>query len=285
MRPVGFLEDRTVKYACQYAIIQFLPFVETGEFANVGVVLVCPDTGYFDFAVDRRGWGHISEFFFPLDRPIYTAAIERLNDDLDRIKALTKGYLPGGELEARWIELGRRRDGIVRYAPARAILADDPAKALADLFARYVERNFVTAEYPETLLERTVRGALIGADLAGQFKNVPLGPDYFRIRLPFVQMDGDHPVKAIKPLFLAHDEPKNILLHGGAWRDRLLRLKKHRCLPDKILIPSNRPTTDDLRAKAYQDICVELENEGFEVSQISDLSRITGFARSEPTRS
>jgi hypothetical protein len=64
------------------------------------VVLVCPDTGYFDFTVDPRGWGHISEFFSPLDRPIYTAAIGRLNDELRRIKGLTEGYLLGGELEA-----------------------------------------------------------------------------------------------------------------------------------------------------------------------------------------
>ncbi|TAM57619.1 MAG: DUF3037 domain-containing protein [Rhodanobacter sp.] len=35
------------RFACQYAIIRFLPYAETGEFANVGVVLACPATGYF----------------------------------------------------------------------------------------------------------------------------------------------------------------------------------------------------------------------------------------------
>ncbi|HVK54151.1 MAG TPA: DUF3037 domain-containing protein, partial [Burkholderiales bacterium] len=29
--------------ACHYAIVRFLPFVETGEFANVGVVLFSPN--------------------------------------------------------------------------------------------------------------------------------------------------------------------------------------------------------------------------------------------------
>ena len=37
------------KFAYRYAIVQFQPYSETGEFANVGVVLVCPETGFFDF--------------------------------------------------------------------------------------------------------------------------------------------------------------------------------------------------------------------------------------------
>lgn len=30
------------KLACQYAVVRFLPYAETGEFANVGVALACP---------------------------------------------------------------------------------------------------------------------------------------------------------------------------------------------------------------------------------------------------
>jgi len=28
------------KFACQYAIVRFLPYLETGEFANVGIVML-----------------------------------------------------------------------------------------------------------------------------------------------------------------------------------------------------------------------------------------------------
>lgn len=34
------------KFACQYAIDRFLPYMETGEFANVGIVMLCPDAGF-----------------------------------------------------------------------------------------------------------------------------------------------------------------------------------------------------------------------------------------------
>ncbi len=33
---------KTGKVACNYAIIRFLPYPETEEFVNVGVVLACP---------------------------------------------------------------------------------------------------------------------------------------------------------------------------------------------------------------------------------------------------
>ena len=42
------------KYACQYAIVRFLPYLETGEFANVGIVMLCPDAGFFDFKLLRH---------------------------------------------------------------------------------------------------------------------------------------------------------------------------------------------------------------------------------------
>ncbi|WP_253275820.1 DUF3037 domain-containing protein, partial [Xanthomonas vasicola] len=35
-----------MRVPCQYAIVQFLPYPETGEFANVGVVLACPQMRY-----------------------------------------------------------------------------------------------------------------------------------------------------------------------------------------------------------------------------------------------
>lgn len=36
----------SMRVPCQYAIIQFMPYPETGEFANVGVVLACPQMRY-----------------------------------------------------------------------------------------------------------------------------------------------------------------------------------------------------------------------------------------------
>ena len=53
------------KLACRYAILKFLPYTETGEFANVGVVLACPATGFFGFKLETRRYARFTDFFRP----------------------------------------------------------------------------------------------------------------------------------------------------------------------------------------------------------------------------
>lgn len=64
------------QFACRYAIVQFAPHVETGEFANVGVVLMCPQTGYFDFKLQTRKHKRVTDFFDELPRDVYLRAVQ-----------------------------------------------------------------------------------------------------------------------------------------------------------------------------------------------------------------
>ena len=59
------------KFACQYALLRFRPFVETGEFANVGVVLLAPEARFFGFKLlNKQRHGRITHFFHQLDRKV-----------------------------------------------------------------------------------------------------------------------------------------------------------------------------------------------------------------------
>lgn len=42
---------------CNYAVVRFLPYRETGEFVNVGVVLYCREAGFFDVALEPKSGG------------------------------------------------------------------------------------------------------------------------------------------------------------------------------------------------------------------------------------
>ncbi len=75
-------------FACRYAVVQFLPYAETGEFANVGIALLCPDTGYFGFRLQNaRRTKRITGFFERLDRSIYVRALDLFQQELGRVKA------------------------------------------------------------------------------------------------------------------------------------------------------------------------------------------------------
>jgi hypothetical protein len=274
------LEEWVVKHACQYTIIQFLPFAESGEFANVGIALVCPDLGYFGFKVNAQ-WRRMKDFFAPLEQRIFNTAIDRLKDELKRVDAMATALPGGADVEALWHELVRRRDGIIRYATPRAILADDPNETTKALVRRYVEHDFASIEYQERRLERTVREVLTGARLSGEFRRARLGEERFHITLPFVQMDGEHATKVIKPLFLAHDEPTKIIIHGTDWLGRLDRLRRHHALPDDVLIPVASPATQDACWEAFSEIRHDLEVAHFQVKSIDDRREIVTFAQGD----
>ena len=48
------------KVACQYAIVRFAPFVETGEFANVGIIMMAPKQRFFAFELELKRYKRIT---------------------------------------------------------------------------------------------------------------------------------------------------------------------------------------------------------------------------------
>jgi hypothetical protein len=276
-----------MKTTCEYAIIRFLPFPETGEFANVGIVLTCPERIYFHYTLATRGWGRISKFFEGLDQRIYRQARSVLIDELARIEELYRRgdhvlekHRMSASLERQHLfaELIRPRDGLVRFSAPRMVLAEEPAEALDELYRFYVEREFVTKEYQERVLDRGVRLLLSEASLGLRYRPHAIGDEEFHVNFPFVWLKGAHPHKAIKPLNLDQEEASGILDHGGHWVDRVRRLAKRGLLPDSLLFVAKQ-ATHDARGRAAREITGDLQASGANVTEIRDRQAILAFAR------
>ena len=247
------------KYACQYAIVRFLPYLETGEFANVGIVMLCPDAGLFEFKLLNRV-RRITAFFEELDAGIYRRALKDFQHELQRVrKWLEPEGAHGMDVElARHLfaELTRPREAMMRFDGMRVVLADDPAQQFDELFGHYVERNFATKAYQEQLLEKNVRRILMGAKLDKQYRPETLGDAAgYHTRFPFVHRENEHAVKAIKPLHLAHEDPAQIYDHGWAWLGKVDKLRALKLLPDQVLFTVQAPAeTVGERFAMYQEI-------------------------------
>ena len=116
--------------ACRYAVLQFSPFRETGEFANAGVILLCPETGYFGFKLQTQRAKRITDFFDELPREIYLRAIKAMQDELQRVAQLvadTPAHGLSDALRHLFDALIHPREAMVRFGPARAVLTLDPA--------------------------------------------------------------------------------------------------------------------------------------------------------------
>jgi hypothetical protein len=142
------------EFACQYALLRFRPFAETGEFANVGVVLMAAEAGFFGFRLLKR-YGRLTQFFYPFDREVYLNGRELFKEELQRFAGeLRRDALDGGRAapnlllaSKRFAELVRSRDAMLHFDQQRLILADDPATKLDALYDHYCERNFMSREY------------------------------------------------------------------------------------------------------------------------------------------
>ena len=71
--------------ACHYAIVRFMPFVETGEFGNVGIVLFSPTARYFGFKLLGQRYSRITNFFEQLDTKLFRASMHATQAELQRV--------------------------------------------------------------------------------------------------------------------------------------------------------------------------------------------------------
>lgn len=271
-------------FACRYAVIQFLPYAETGEFANVGIVLQCPDKGYFGFRLQHaRRTKRITSFFERLDRTVYVRALDIFQQELQRVARQFENEdfsrIDADTARQLFMALTHPREAIFRFSPVRAIMAAAPEKEIDALFGRYVEHDFATPEHREEVLEKRIGQLLRQLPLEKPFQAHTIANDETRARFPFVVMENGQPIKAIKPLFLAQDEPYKIFEHADYWLPKMRRLRARNMLPDATLISTEAPPEDDTnRFRAFSEVTRELLDLGLLTAATHDENAIRQFA-------
>nr|WP_314605906.1 DUF3037 domain-containing protein [uncultured Janthinobacterium sp.] len=273
------------KFACQYALLRFRPFVETGEFANVGIALIAPEARFFGFLILKR-YARITQFFHQLDRQIYLDGRQLFKEEMDRFALeLRRLALDGRKTQpdvvlARnlFAEVVRPREAMLQFADQRVVIAEDPKAKLLQLFDHYVERNFVTKEYQERLLENNVRKLLFNAQVGARYQREKVGTEDFAVNFPFVDMVEGKAERVIKPLYLAQGDSTKILTHGGQWVDKVRRLRKRNALPPKVLFPVTQPAANTKPYHAFQEIMQDLLAENVQVVAADDERQILKFA-------
>jgi hypothetical protein len=273
------------KFACLYTVVHFAPFVETGEFANVGIVIMAPNERFFGFKLMGRRHSRVTQFFEQLDAKVFRGAMGVLREELERTKSLLKQHGFDKRLKHNDVDFAKRvfaeivrpRETVIKFSETRAVLVEDVGAKLEELYGHYVERDFVTREYQETVLERGLRKWLWQAQVGERFTRLEVGNEEYHVVFPFVECDRDTPIKAIKPLHLAHPQPSKILDHGGQWLFRVHTLKRKDLLPPNVLFAVSQPEADGPRGKACSEIIGELQEAGVRVLPIVDKAKILDF--------
>lgn len=277
------------RIACQYAIVRFMPYIETGEFANVGILLWAPKIRYLGFKLLRKKHARITQFFEELDRGVYLKTMANLGAELCRVQGMLKDQIAEfgdddreyGFHKGLFQELIRPRETIVRFSEQRAVLAENPEQALTELYEHYVGRNFVTPEYQETILERGIKKLLEQRDLAKRFTKRRIEDQLYRVTFPFVEQKDNEAIRVIKPLFLGQNDSTAIIEHGGKWKLKVDQLRKRNLLRGPVLFPVKGPEpgqVNDLRVEAFEETLANLAGDGIEIALHTEKDRILEFA-------
>jgi hypothetical protein len=144
------------------------------------------------------------------------------------------------------------------------LMAEDPARKLADLFSHYVTRQFATdKEHQETVMTNHLRTLFMETKL-NEFYREPgsLGRNDYEVTVPFVYRQANRVIRAIKPLNLNQESTTKVADHGDMWVSRTRRLNTLEALPELIIFPVKEPTEGTARKEAAQGITEELRSYG-----------------------
>lgn len=276
------------KTACLYAIVRFMPYIETGEFANAGIVMIAPNARYFGFKLLKHRYGRITRFFEELDSDVFKSTMTTLTEEFKRIDNILKqnGFdrrHKVNDIEFAkniFFEITRPRETILRFSEPRGVLSEEPKKTLKELFSYYVDREFVTKEYRQKSLERGLSLMLAKAKINERFVQQKLGDTEYQVIFPFVEIQNNHPTKVIKPLYLNQDESFRIIEHGGKWEFRIRELRKRNILdPGNVLFALEGPKENGNRLDAYHEVFEMLEDIGSKVVHYNETEEIILFAQ------
>ncbi|WP_084331463.1 DUF3037 domain-containing protein [Ignatzschineria larvae DSM 13226] len=273
-------DEMNQKVALRYAVIQFMPYIETREFANVGVVAVCPNTGYFDYKLITK-YQRLTKFFRELKAQQCKASLKFFEQELLNIKNLfANERMPAEVARSIFDTLTRDREAIVRTSNISVRMVANEAQALNQLFDYYVNHNFVEENNEQRLTDR-VTALVKSFELDHPFHRGEIGNEDFKISFPLIQRDDNRePHKIIKPLYLG-PESKQIYEKSDSWMGKIVRLKRLNFLKNttNILFAFEKPQElNKSQERALKCVLQDMKDNNIQVADYQNQEQIYAFS-------
>lgn len=268
-----------MKFALNFCTVRFMPFAETSEFANVGVVVFAPQIGYVDFKLAPPKFKRVSDFFDDLDGALYSSAIYTFEDELHYVKKYGS-ELTGDSLVNFMQEITRTREGIMTFSETGVVLTDNPKNTLSLLFDRFIGRNFAeNKEYREKQMVKALRKELSESISNVRYKEQSLDTGFSSFKLPLVAMATNR-VKAIKPLAFNQQSPLLLADHGDRWISRVRHLIKGDAIrKDDFLFTIEKPKSKKREfLAAFNTVEEGMKDLGVQIISFDKKSEIIKFA-------
>lgn len=267
---------------CLYAIVRFSPYIETDEFANVGIVLCVPKTGFIGFKLAPPRFKRVNQFFDDLDSKLFSATRNNIEQEFCRLQNHAH-TVNDQQLADIFIELVRERESVIRFSEVRtALMKIEPQEFIETLYSKFIGRGFLTPEYRENVMVKEIRNDLKIKGIP-KFKEDKIVSDLIEATFPLVNKDAEP--KVIKPLTFQHTTTTKIIEHGELWLWKVKRLIKTNSLSERnILLPFEEPKCKNVKLKkAYQEVVNGFEDLNVQVCTFKNKKTLIEFATRDIT--
>lgn len=119
---------------CNYALLRFMLYPQTGEVVNVGVVVNCQQPCFLHFFAEEQMPDRVKVLFSEYDAAAFAGVVEAMEKEVKRIRARVS--VPQ-DCQFAFNELVRRRENAFRFGEVRTAVMTDPQSAAQELFRRY----------------------------------------------------------------------------------------------------------------------------------------------------
>ena len=251
-----------------YALVRFRPFAETGEFANVGVLVCCPHLNFIDFRMQNPNVKRVIDFFDRFDASRYKAAVKSFERAMADIKQLGES-LHSKEKTELFKAFIHPREALMTFSEYSVVMSLNPQGELDRIFEHYIRQNFSKDLQAEHKQEVEIRS--IVQRLGKRFVKQRITMHGVSAEFPFVQTRNDTIDKVIKPLYLGQDTANKIYAHGDAWVSKVRRLRE--ALPEQTLFAIQ----GDMTASPVRDIVDELKSHRIIIEPYRNTQKIETF--------
>lgn len=127
------------QHVCNYALLRFLPYPETGEFVNVGVMVHGADLPWSGFRVSDDDVRRVTQFFPAVSVAAYLRQRKTMCEELERVRALLMSTNDQRLARSIFQDLVKPRESVFRFGETRTAMTDDPTALLTRLCEQYVK--------------------------------------------------------------------------------------------------------------------------------------------------
>lgn len=127
------------KHICNYAVLRYLPYPETGEFVNVGVVAHDVNDGWCGHAGDAQDVKRVTQFFPGVAAEDYQRQRLAMVAELERVCTLVQATADQRLAKSIFQELVRPRESVFRFGEMRTAMTDDAPALLKRLCEQHVK--------------------------------------------------------------------------------------------------------------------------------------------------